>query len=111
MIVAAIAVGVMYSTPALGPQFYVVGKELNLTSDSGGYMTEWNFTFTYLGDKNITDVDIFVNNDLKPFQIVPQITSGWSNFYLWDPHGLNSTITITVSWANGEERFRFEPQT
>jgi hypothetical protein len=109
MVVAAVFVGTMYSKPSSGEQFTVVGKEWHLPSANGDTVTTWNFTFAYNGDKTLLDVELYLNNNTKPFLVVPEMTEGWTDYYTWTPSNVAAPTEITIEWQNGIEQYEFQP--
>jgi hypothetical protein len=90
--------------------FVATGKQQSTMSVNGQYdVVSWNFTFHYVGEKSIQNVNFFLDNQDTPFKTVPEITTNWVYTHIWTPEDLNATRKITISWQGGTQSFEFQP--
>ena len=90
--------------------FVATGKQQSTRSVSGQYdVVSWNFTFHYVGEKSIQNVNFFLDNQDTPFKTVPEITTNWVYSYIWTPEDLSASRAITISWQGGTQSFEFQP--
>jgi hypothetical protein len=90
--------------------FIVTGYQQSAKSVNGQYnVVSWNFTFKYIGEKSIQNVNFFLGNDTSPFLTEPEITTDWVYTYMWTPEDLSASRTVTISWQGGVQTSEFQP--
>jgi len=95
--------------PELNP-IIATGIQQITKSINGQYdVTSWNFTFQYIGEKTIQNVNFFLDNQDTPFKSVPEVAPNWMYTYIWTPEDLTATRIVTVSWQGGVQTFEFKP--
>lgn len=88
--------------------FIATGYQQTAKSVNGQYdVVSWNFTFQYVGEKSVQNVNFFLGNDTSPFLTESEIATGWVYTYMWTPEDLGATRVVTVSWQGGVQTFEF----